>query len=579
MSMAGEGITSNAAPAIDFSQPFSGEVAEGQQTNVGGRQPLEWSYQAFDPNANSFQDPLSDNVMVQTFSPYYPSVSGAFPSWFPQQFARNQVGMLLRSLSAPDIVRLKQRLFAARYLTGGVEGEETLSGYYAAPPMDPTIDAATELAFLNLFDDAATQSRAGGGSQTLDSWLNTRIQAEAGKFQRATAEKYDLSGQVEPLQAWAEKNLGRRFRDEEVQELFRITSSPRSSAEQPYQGGFGSAEGDVAAGGVTLRGGGQGSTALSFLNQLTRVYGLQPVTSSYPGDSVFDDGRAMEVTGDPARLQMLQQWASTSLGENGVFEKAEIVSVNPDDPNDSRLILAVRDGATPPPVNGIDYAYQSFGDDVSRFLGAVRRPGGEEAYVWDNSQLNQHGAYGLSTQIWDYYTTQVFKNMDPNDHSREAQDAVARAYANDLYSGKHNWQNWEDVAYAFTVNEDVARQNRGSRSSGLLPVRPEFGGNQPRFRVNNILNNMAKSNMPSSNTATFRNDLYSQMFGAGTGQGAPYVSDPFAELPSTPGQFGDQLMYNVNRQYADERSHANILGTIVELVSKHGINALKGKGQ
>ena len=69
------------------------------------------------------------------------------------------------------------------------------------------------------------------------------------------------------------------------------------------------------------------------------------------------------------------------------------------------------------------------------------------------------------------------------------------------------------------------------------------------------------------------------MFGQGTGQGAPYVSDPFAELPSDPGQFQDQLMYNTNRLYADEKSHAGILDTIVQLVSKHGVSALKGKGQ
>lgn len=542
--------------------------------------PLQWSYEAFDPNANSFQDPLSDTALVQTYSPYYPSVSGAFPSWFPQQLKRSDVVKMLHTMSAPEVVRLKQRLFAANYLQG-TAGE--LTGYYAAPPTDPTVDAATETAFLNLFDDAATQNVAGGGAQTLDTWLNSRIQKESGMFRQATTEKYDLGSQTRVLQTWAEENLGRNLRDEEVQSLFAITSAGSSDFSQPYQSGFGTGEGDVAANSVTLRGGGQGSTALSFLNQLAKVYGLQPVTSVGVGDGTaaeaFRDGRALEIAGDPDRLQMLAQWAITQSGKDSVFDQVTVTGQDPNNPDLFKIVISVNDGVTPPPVNGIDYAYQSFGDDVSKFLASVRTVDGKSAYAWEDSQTNQFGAYGLSKQIWDYYTTQVFKNMDSNDHSAQAQDAVARAYANDLFSGHHNWQNWEDVAYAFTTNEDVARERRNARmnNGGMSQTSPANDDNV-RLRTMKIINGMAKQSLPSRSTAPFEEDFYSQMFGRGTGQGAPYVSDPFAELPSTPAQYKDRLLNNVQRSYAGEKAHAGILNTIVNLVQKHGLSSLDGKG-
>lgn len=534
---------------------------------------------------------LDDNATIEIRNRYQPTQSGAFPSWFPAQLKRRDAISLLERMSSVEIIYLKQRLWAAGFLTGGTalqgaseSGAVTSIPGTESPPTSPVMDAATKDAFLLFFDEAATSKGVNGGPDTLDSYMNRSISARSAERELAFAQTYNYADALEGIQQWAYSKLGRYFTDEETQELLRKTANANTSYDNPLRtqyGGYGNAQGDAAVAALPLRGGSPDSTAQSFLNQLARVYGLQPVSNTGE-DAAFRDYRGLTMTGSADQIMALSKYVGDSqLGPNTIWERNDIQAIDPNNPDAGyRLVLAVKDNVEAPQIAGIDLsATQSFGDDVSKFLSAANNGN----YQWNQQQGNSFGAYGLSQQIWDYYTTSVFKNIDPNDHSKEAQDAVARAYANDLYSGHHNWQNWEDVAYAFLLNEDVARANRDIRNSAGDPS--AFNSRTPndsRTRVANLLQKMANPVVTGGNLVGGMRvaDPYTQMFGDTTGAGAAYMSDPYAIRPRNAEEFYARLQKNAREYSMDETTLNNMFSGLQTLISKFGYDAVieAGKG-
>jgi hypothetical protein len=531
---------------------------------------------------------LDDNATIEIRNRYQPTQSGAFPSWFPPQLKRRDAVSLLERMSSVEIIYLKQRLWAAGFLVGG-QSLTSQDGLTAIPntesaPTSPVMDVATKDAFLLFFDEAATSKGVNGGQDTLDSYMNRSISARSAERELAFAQTYNYADALEGIQQWAYSKLGRYFSDEETQELLRKTANANTSYDNPLRtqyGGYGSAQGDAAVAAQQLRGGSPDSTAQSFLNQLARVYGLQPLSNTGE-DAAFRDYRGLTMTGNADQVIALSKYVGEGqLGPNTIWERNDIEAIDPNNPDAGfRLVLAVKDNVEAPQIAGIDVsATQSFGDDVSKFLSAANNGN----YQWNQQQGNAFGAYGLSQQIWDYYTTSVFKNIDPNDHGKEAQDAVARAYANDLYSGHHNWQNWEDVAYAFVLNEDVARSNRDIRNSVGDPS--AFNGRTPndsRTRVANLLQKMANPVVTNGNLANGMRvaDPYTQMFGNGTGAGAAYMSDPYAIRPRNQEEFAVRLQRLARESTMGEQTVNGMFSGLENLISKFGYEAVvqAGKG-
>jgi len=570
--------------ASDDFNPTGGSGTSGTSSTVapssGG-----WIAAARNPQSKE----LDDQTVIELRNRYQPAQSGAFPSWFPQQIRRGDAISLLERMSSIEIIQLKERLWGAGFLTGGTAGAVLAQNGAGStepvpntegPPTSPQMDAATKDAFLLFFDEAATSGGVNGGQDTLDSYMNRKISMNAAARETATAQAFNYADALEGIQTWALSKLGRYFTQEETQDLLRKTANANTSADNPYRtnyGGYGSSNSDAAVNALPLRGGGPDSTAQSYLNQLARVYGLQPLSNVGDGAD-FRAYRALTMTGNTEQIKALSDWvASNKADSSAVWDRNEIQAIDPNNPEAGyRLILSVKDGAEAPSIAGIDInSTQSFGDDVGKFLNAVK----SSSYTWDQKQGNAFGAYGLSQQIWDYYTTNVFRNIDSSNHSQEAQDAVARAYANDLYSGQHNWQNWEDVAYAFVTNEDVARANRNGRNNlGGFRLTPT--PNDSRTRVAGVLQKMANPVVTSAMPGGYVADPYTQLYGNSTGVGNAYMSDPYSIRPRTDQEFATRLLKNARDYSMDETTMNNMFNGLQSLFSKFGYDAViqAGKG-
>lgn len=532
----------------------------------------------------------TNNVTVQTYDRYASSNSGAFPSYFPQIINRNNAAAELNKFTPEEIVRLKQRLWASGYLVRMDPDPETgqlKDSPFAAPPIDASLDGAFLTAFNNLTHDAATQKDDNGNPMTLDSLINKGIQARSSTIRDLTMAEYDLTSQAESVQAWAEKNIGRNLSDGEVQTLFNIVGGSDTSFNSQARSStnpFGSAANDVAFESEPLTGGGADSKAINWLKNLSNVYGttvLADYTSSNNSGipAGLREGRGVIVGGSVDNLNRLKEWADsqkknskTPEGYNPLFANVELKYENGTDKDPTSLYLEVNDLAVAPIMTGTSVNYQSFTDQAARFLQSAKRPGNKAAYNWEGDGVHR-GAYGLSDEIWNHYTTNVFKNMSPDDHSAAAQDAVARAYAQDLFNGDQNFQNWRTVAIAFVANEDAARADRDGRRNEGATYRNPFLNDEQLKRVNDLVVAMSQnSQLPSGMTGK---DPYTMLYGE-SGLGVPTVSDPYAGRPRDKNMYNDKLMRAVRHEYVGEKAAASSFSKIIKILQGYDSSVMGG---
>lgn len=512
-------------------------VEENQGFQPGATGAVQSGWYAKDVYANVGDS--VDDIMLQTYNAYSPSKSGAFPNYFPQSVNRNKIWAEISRFTPEQVVRLKQRLWAAGYLV--FRDEDGKENPFTAPPVNASLNDQSFIDAFNLFtQDVATAKDPSGQPVTMDSFLNSRIQDRAPSIREATMAEFDLAVEAEFLQTWAEENIGRNFTDQEVQQLFAIVQRSDTSAFQQARSmdrPFGSPANDVAAMSEPLFGGGPDSKSINWLKSLGEIYGTSVISSWRPisdtsATEAMREGRAAILSGDVESLKRLEEWANSQMdtGQSGtsnpLFESVNLRYDNGVDKDPTGLYLAVNDYARPPALTGVSTDYRSFSDETARFLQSIKRPG-SSAYNWEGDGVHR-GAYGLSDEIWNHYTKNVFKNIDSNDHSAAAQDAVARAYAQDLFSGDHNYRDWRLVAMAFLKNEQVAlnekqgRQNEGDDYTN--PLITEDDSN----RISQIIAGM--SNPINLKKGVIMDDPYTTMYGE-TGMGVPTVSDPYAGRP------------------------------------------------
>ena len=538
-------------------------------------------------------DPFTDigtadtnDTRIQTYDRYALSSSGAFPDFFPQVVNRNNIQAELMKFTPDQIIRLKQRLWAAGYIQYRDEyGKEVPQ---IAPPTSPQIDTPFLTALNNLTHDAATQVDSNGSAMTMDALINQGIQNRSSVIRSSVMEEFDLTSQAESLQKWALNTIGRNLRDDEVQNLFNIVGASDTSAQSQARSStnpFGSAANDVAYESEPLTGGGADSKAINYLKNLANVYGTT-VLSDFDGSSNsgvpagLREGRGVVVGGSVENLTRLKQWADSQKVNAtadspypALFETVQLKYENGTDKDPTGLYLAVNDLARAPIMSGVATTYQSFGDQTARFLEAIKRPGGDRAYNWEGDGVRR-GAYGLSDEIWNYYTTMVFKNIPTNDHSAAAQDAVARAYAQDLFSGDQNFQNWRTVAIAFIRNEDAARNDRDGRRNEGDAYRNPFLDDAQLNRVAEVVKNMA-SVAPSIGGKAGK-DPYTMLYGEG-GLGVPTVSDPYAGRPRNDSMYNDKLMRAARSEYLGEATAASSFNKILSVLQNYDSSVMGGQ--
>ena len=519
--------------------------------------------------------PVSADAAIIARSIYNPQNSGALPKWLPDNATKDEYVKSLDKFSYAERIELKRRLWAAGYY-----GEDAFQNQ--GPPEDAVVNDDFTKAWDSLLTDTAKKNQKSSGSTqktSVDEMLLQKIEDHATTIRNATLEQYRPTQLVTALQDWATKNVGRELSESETQELLKLTFSSdlnaaRGEIGREKSGGFGSPAGDAFAASRIVMGGGPDSSAISYGKQLANLYSVQVVQDftgdpSKAPDPAFAKGLGITVGGNANQLLAFHEWARSQQGDNKLFKDVHAeYSPNSSEPNSITLIF--NEGAEKPTISGGDSMYGfSRGDDLSMFMDGVRRPGAFAAYSWDGEN-GQRGAYGLSDQVWNYYSGQI--GIDSSDHSITAQDRVARAYFQDKF-GEYN--NWQDVAMAVRINENTAKRRNMLRSrDGGTFVDTETPTEDVAW-ANNAIASMASNRRRFVTNAPTPGDAYSQMFGQ-SGNDIPYISDPYAGRPIDYQAGEDKLMYLANSKYATQKNANDSLNRALKIL---GSKIYGGTGQ
>ena len=546
---------------VDVSGPSLDEVTGKQSspnTNVVSQSN---SNTTSDPNAQ----PVSGDAQIIARSIYSPQNSGALPKWLPDNASKDDYVKALDKFSYQERIELKRRLWA-----GGFYGEDALKTL--GPPEDANIDDDFKKAWETLLTDTAKRNKDTSNptaKTSLDDLLLSRIEANATTIRNATIEQYRPTQLVTALNDWGIKNIGRELSETETQELLKLTFSSDLNAARGEIGveksrKFGDSSGDAFASGRLVHGGGPDSSAISYGKQLANLYSVQVVQDftgdpSKAPDPAFAKGLGISVAGNANQLLAMHEWARSQQGDGKLFKEVHAeYSPNSSEPNSITLIF--NDGAEKPTISGGDSMFGfSRGDDLSLFMDGVRRPGSFAAYNWEGEN-GKRGAYGLSDQIWNYYAGQV--GIDSNDHSITAQDRVARAYFQDKFA---EYNNWQDVAMAVRVNENVAKRRNMLRSrdgAGFIDTETPI---EDVSWANNAIASMASNRRRFVVNAPTPGDAYSQMFGE-SGNDIPYISDPYAGRPIDYQAGEDKLLYLAKSKYGNRANAENALASTLKIM-------------
>jgi len=312
-----------------------------------------------------------------------------------------------------------------------------------------------------------------GQALDLDTIFSEKLLEESAQTRENLIGNYDLQGITLALQDFASTTLDRQFTEEELQKLLQKTFAFDQEPGEVSSSTASWAARNTAADPLTKRqiviGGGPDSSAINFGRGLASTYNLVVDTAftttpkmfgaTQEFEEAFQEGRAVKIVGDRQRMIMLHEWANTQKTDNGVFENVRFVyETNSNEP--TGLLLSMREGKQIPPMAMTGFSFGQTGSEMDKFLDSVKRPGEVYAYSWEGDGPNRRGAYGMSDQIWEFYTNQI--GIDSGDTSITAQDRVARAYVSDLWS---RYGSWTEVALALRVNEDTANRRAAERQA------------------------------------------------------------------------------------------------------------------
>lgn len=496
---------------------------------------------------------------LQLWSAYDVSGSTLFPNYFAQEMTREQLGQSIKGMRADERIRLKRQLWAAGFYnlknnaeaTNRLASVDAMSGTVAGlePDTSPTWTSADNLALnaaLTLYDkDSSNRSTP----ISFSAFVANEQKKTAVNTANDIASIFDTGSLTETLQNWFMDVAGRRLKDDEVNQLLNATFNTdmaNSNKSTVMQYAFG---------------GGPTSTALNVANSLADMYQLT-VTAGFTDDpktvggvteefyDAFKDGRAVKISGEDAKLLRFHEWARTQQGE--LFENVRAVYENGGS-TPTGVIVSLRDGAAIPDFAGANFSNADTPSQLQRFMSAIRKPGGAwEAYADWGSQPNRRGAYGLSDQIWSFYTEQL--GIDQADHTPDAQDRVAAAYVRDLAAKYRN--NWEDMAYAIRLSEeeaDVRVADRMAQGAGYVDNLTD-----DKIWAQQAVNNMGnwRALYDPSNLRT----TYEAKFGGGLAGDI----NPFAGMPKTPDEAMAKLKNKMWKIKGYEIANENFMSRLIK---------------
>ena len=544
--MAEDETTSTTLPPADQTQTSSSAAFVGPSTSKANP-----STQLEAPN-------LAERAgSLQLWSTYDISGSTLFPNYFPQEMTREQFNQFIQGMRADERVRLKRQMWSAGFYKLGTDSERVLGTVNASgtavegleadtsPNWTAADNAALNAALKSFDDDNADRTTP----ISFSAYVAGEQKKTAANTQVNIASMFQTGALTNQLQDWFSQAAGRRLKDEEVQQLLNLTfqtDMPESNKSSLMQYAFG---------------GGPTSSSLNIANSLAEMYQLT-VTAGFTEDpktvggvseefyDAFKDGRAVKIAGNDEKLLRFHEWARTQQGE--LFENVRAVYEN-GGTTPSGVIISFRDGAAIPDFAGANFSNADTPSQLQRFMSAIRKPGGAwEAYSDWGSQANRRGAYGLSDQIWSFYTEQL--SIDQADRSPNAQNRVAAAYVRDLAMKYNN--NWEDIAYAIRLSEEEADTriiDRMSQGSGYVDSLTD-----DKMWAKQAVTNMG--NWRALYDPSNLKNAYETKFGGGLAGNI----NPFAGVPKTPEEAEAKLKNVMYKTKGYEIANAEFMSQLIK---------------
>jgi hypothetical protein len=432
-------------------------------------------------------DGTKANGSIYLWNPNALNTQGLFPSRFPSTVGSyDELIKLIRDdMSYSERLQFKRKLWSAGFYTAGLESPaavsktddgQVYSGLNIREGLtggwDPQQDDAALKLLFNTYKETNKNVERTGSALDLDNvWADTLLTIGS-QTRDDIVTNYDLPGLALTLQTWSEKNLGRNLTDSEVQKIFQQTlafDQEPGEISGSSQWSATNIQSDPLSRRQIVTGGGDNSSAINFGRGLATTYNLvvdaslnmspKSIGATAEFEDAFKEGRAVKITGDLQRMIKLHEWANTQKRPDGVFENVRFIYENNSN-EPSAILISMNDGSKIPPIAASDFSYGQRGTDLDKFLDSVKRPGDVYAYSWEGEGPNRRGAYGMSDQIWEFYSNQL--GIDSGDTSITSQDRVARAYVSDLWS---RYGSWKEVALALRVNEDTANRRKAEREN------------------------------------------------------------------------------------------------------------------
>jgi len=549
------GEDSNAQITTGQVDPRSGAVEEGGGT-------------AAQPPAQS----EDQGGPIYLWNPNALNTQGLFPKRFPSTVKSKQdlITLLRDNMSYQEKLSFKRKMWSAGLYEGNAPGDidkdiegNLVIGYEFGSDLKGDWNQTDENALNKLISRYGTENAnvgRTGAAVDLDNIFTDQLLEQSSQTRANLIGNYNLQGLSVGMQEWASAKLNRLLTDDEAQEILELTFSFDETA-----GGGGStsqwSSQNTAADPLTkqqiVAGGGADSSAINFGRGLAATYNLvvdtgfttvpKMIGATSEFEEAFTEGRAVKITGNAQRMIDLHEWANTQKRDDGVFENVRFIYENNSN-EPTGLLLSIRDAAQIPPMGLTGFSFGQTGSDMDKFLDSVKRPGDVYAYSWEGDGANRRGAYGMSDQIWEFYSNQL--GVDSGDTSITAQDRVARAYVSDLWS---RYGSWKEVALALRVNEDTANRRaaeRQSQGSGYVDVVT----NPTDLKWADLAIEKMGEWKPTLDTKKSQ-DLYSSMYGEKTN----YIPrNVFAGVP-TPEQAGTKMEMVLRKFYNTEISANKIL--------------------
>jgi hypothetical protein len=520
---------------------------------------------------------------IYLWNPNALNTQGLFPSRFPSSVSSyDQLVALIRDdMSYSERLQFKRKLWAAGFYTqgfsspAGINEESGISGLQQREDLTGTWDAKADDAALKLlftnYKETNSQTGTTGRAIDLDNiWADT-LSTSAALTREDIVSTYDLPGLATTLQGWSQKNLGRDLTDEEVQKIFQQTlafdQEPGEISGTTSQWSATNLETDPLTRQQIVVGGGDNSSAINFGRGLASTYNLvvdaslnmnpKSIGATSEFEEAFQEGRAVKITGDRQRMIKLHEWANTQNRPDGVFENVRFVYENNSN-EPTGLLISMREGAKIPTLAASDFSFGQRGSDLDKFLDSVKRPGDVYAYSWDGEGPNRRGAYGMSDQIWEFYSNQL--GIDSGDTSITAQDRVARAYVSDLWS---RYGSWKEVALALRVNEDTANRRKAEREAqgeGFVDVVTDPS---ELSWADEAIAKMGSWTPVLDSTGS--KSLYESMYGAN----AMYIpQNLYAGVPNPGAQTENKMAWIAQRAYQTEIDSTGMLMDVIKSAGK-----------